>query len=136
MPFGAGNNANPSGRPVGTKDWRLTAKEMLSEKGPELLQRAIDLADRGDPDLLKFVLSHTLVKPRENRFVGGLDLAKLNYPQKMIRLDEHLNKEKIDLDTWKTMRDSYMRQFEIEILRTDNEDLKRQLAEIKELLKV
>lgn len=131
-----GQSGNPAGKPKGSKDWRVESKAMLATDGPKLLAKALELADSGDTDLMKFVLSHALVKPREITFVGGLGLAGLDYAQKMIKLDEHLDTQKIDIDVWKTMRDSYMRQFEIEILRLDNEDLKRQMAELKELLKV
>lgn len=126
-----GQSGNPTGKVKGTKDTRTIMRAKLKEKGPELIQKVLDLADAGDTDMLKVAVSLILPKAREMKFAGGMGLAGKSIPEKLALLDLHVDNKELDVDVWNTMRQSYMREYEIMNMKADVEELKRFVEEIK-----
>ena len=52
-----GQTANPNGRPKGSMNkWTILSREMLTERGPEIVQVIIDRALKGDVHCLKMCI--------------------------------------------------------------------------------
>jgi hypothetical protein len=78
-----GNNANPTGRPVGSKHKATLAIEALLEgEAEKLTRKAVELALAGDTTALRLCLER-LAPPAKSRRVS-IDLPKLEVPQDLI----------------------------------------------------
>lgn len=67
-----GVSGNPSGRPTGSRNKStLLYEELLHSRGEELMNKAIELALKGDPPLLRLCLDRIFPAPKERR----IDLA-------------------------------------------------------------
>ena len=77
--FAPGNNANPTGRPLGSKHKATLAIEALLEgEAEKLTRKAVELALAGDTTALRLCLER-LVPPAKSRRVS-IDLPKLEVP--------------------------------------------------------
>ena len=81
--FAPGNNANPTGRPLGSKHKATIAVETLLEgEAEKLTRKAVELALAGDTTALRLCLER-LAPPAKSRRIS-LDLPKLEVPQDLI----------------------------------------------------
>jgi hypothetical protein len=81
--FAPGNNANPTGRPLGSKHKATLAVEALLEGEAEgLTRKAVELALAGDTTALRLCLER-LAPPAKSRRVS-LDLPRLEVPRDLI----------------------------------------------------
>lgn len=95
-----GMSGNPHGKPAGTKN-RITQqkigmeaqlRDQLGEYMPEVLQRAIELAIKGDRVMIKLLLEMTLSKPiptedgTEGKDKVQVTIRKLNIEQAQVEL--------------------------------------------------
>jgi len=56
-----GKAMNPLGRPKGTRNrYTLLAREMMTEKGPDIVQKIVDMAMDGDVHCLKMCIDRIL----------------------------------------------------------------------------
>lgn len=68
--FSKGTSGNPAGRPVGSRNnSTLLAEEMLDGQASAILQKAIELALKGDPTALRLCLER-ISPPRKERLIG------------------------------------------------------------------
>lgn len=56
MTFRKGQSGNPQGRPKGTKDKRTATRELLEPHAESLIDKAVELALKGDTTALKMCL--------------------------------------------------------------------------------
>lgn len=64
MPFAKGQSGNPLGRPVGAKDRRTALRDALEGRGPELVDKAVEIALNGDTAVLVALLSKLIPRVR------------------------------------------------------------------------
>jgi hypothetical protein len=64
MPFVKGQSGNPLGRPVGVKDRRTALRDALEGRGPELVDKAVEMALNGDTAVLVALLSKLIPRVR------------------------------------------------------------------------
>ncbi len=102
--FKPGQAANPLGRPVGSKN-RITQqkigieaqlRDQLGEYMPEILQKAIELALKGDKVMLKLLLEMTMSKAVAVEEVGeGKDKVQVTIRRLNIDHMDVKNEEKL-----------------------------------------
>ncbi|MHA1447900.1 MAG: DUF5681 domain-containing protein [Candidatus Hodarchaeales archaeon] len=135
MTFAKGQSGNEKGRPNGIKNYKTQIKEMIEEQGPSVLQTAIDMAKAGDTSMLSTVVNVIQPKPRERLYAKGLNIKNKNYEERMEVLDHALADGEIDLEVWNTMRQSYMKQHELDVIKKENESLRNYADIVTKLLK-
>ncbi len=135
MTFETGKCANPNGRPAGIADKRNLLNKAIKDAGPELIQTAIAEAQNGEPKILNKLIDKLIPNAREMKYAGGMGLSKLSYENRMIKLNEALDEEKIDLDIWERMRSSYISEHQVDVVKLENEKLKGYVPIILKILK-
>jgi hypothetical protein len=86
---------NPNGRPKGSVNkYTALSRELMSNKGPEIVQKVIDLALEGDRTCLKMCMDRILPTTKSVEFrsgedkgnviinVGGLEAKKIEIEEK------------------------------------------------------
>lgn len=58
--FKPGRSGNPAGRPKGTKDRRTELRELIKPHAPDLIAKALALANEGDTAALKLLLERAV----------------------------------------------------------------------------
>ena len=92
---------NPSGRPKGSVNkYTALSRELMSAKGPEIVQRVIDLALEGDRTCLKMCMDRILpttkaVELRSQEGKGNVIINVGGLTEKVIEAD---NKEPLDYE--------------------------------------
>ena len=69
MVFKPGESGNPSGRPAGLKDKRATYREQLEASAPELIDKIVVLALKGDLAALKICIDRILPTLKSVEFI-------------------------------------------------------------------
>lgn len=93
--FKPGNCANPTGRPKGSTGLKWF-NEVVNGRQKGILEKCIQLAEDGDPEMIKYVLSRYI--PIKGRIMDGVDLSGKNHTQQadeiLMALDqEHITAE-------------------------------------------
>ena len=105
---------NPSGRPKGSVNkYTALSRELMSAKGPEIVQKVIDLALEGDRTCLKMCMDRIIPTTKSVEFrsgedkgnviinVGGLEAKKIEIEekdQKELTYEEGVVIEEADID--------------------------------------
>jgi hypothetical protein len=63
--FQTGTSGNPTGRPKGIKDKRVSLRDLLQPHAAELIQVAVDMAKMGDGAALKICMDRLVAPIRE-----------------------------------------------------------------------
>ena len=105
---------NPNGRPKGSVNkYTALSRELMSAKGPEIVQRVIDLALEGDRTCLKMCMDRIIPTTKSVEFrsgedkgnviinVGGLEAKKVEIEekdQKELTYEDGVIIEEADID--------------------------------------
>lgn len=105
---------NPNGRPKGSVNkYTALSRELMSNKGPEIVQKVIDLALEGDRTCLKMCMDRIIPTTKAVEFrssedkgnviinVGGLEAKKIEIEekdQKELTYDDGVIIEEADID--------------------------------------
>ena len=105
---------NPNGRPKGSVNkYTALSRELMSNKGPEIVQKVIDLALEGDRTCLKMCMDRILPTTKSVEFrsgedkgnviinVGGLEAKKIEIEekdQKELTYEDGVIIEQADID--------------------------------------
>lgn len=105
---------NPNGRPKGSVNkYTALSRELMSNKGPEIVQKVIDLALEGDRTCLKMCMDRIIPTTKSVEFrsgedkgnviinVGGLEAKKIEIEekdQKELTYDDGVIIEEADID--------------------------------------
>ena len=105
---------NPNGRPKGSVNkYTALSRELMSAKGPEIVQRVIDLALEGDRTCLKMCMDRIIPTTKAVEFrsaedkgnviinVGGLEAKKIEIEekdQKELTYEDGVVIEEADID--------------------------------------
>jgi len=105
---------NPNGRPKGSVNkYTALSRELMSNKGPEIVQKVIDLALEGDRTCLKMCMDRILPTTKSVEFrsgedkgnviinVGGLEAKKIEIEekdQKELTYEDGVIIEEADID--------------------------------------
>lgn len=105
---------NPNGRPKGSVNkYTALSRELMSNKGPEIVQKVIDLALEGDRTCLKMCMDRIIPTTKAVEFrssedrgnviinVGGLEAKKVEIEekdQKELTYDDGVIIEEADID--------------------------------------
>jgi len=105
---------NPNGRPKGSVNkYTALSRELMSNKGPEIVQKVIDLALEGDRTCLKMCMDRILPTTKSVEFrsgedkgnviinVGGLEAKKVEIEekdQKELTYEDGVIIEEADID--------------------------------------
>ena len=105
---------NPNGRPKGSVNkYTALSRELMSTKGPEIVQRVIDLALEGDRTCLKMCMDRIIPTTKSVEFrssedkgnviinVGGLEAKKIEIEekdQKELTYEDGVIIEEADID--------------------------------------
>ena len=105
---------NPNGRPKGSVNkYTALSRELMSTKGPEIVQRVIDLALEGDRTCLKMCMDRIIPTTKAVEFrssedkgnviinVGGLEAKKIEIEekdQKELTYEDGVIIEEADID--------------------------------------
>ena len=92
---------NPNGRPKGSVNkYTALSRELMSTKGPEIVQRVIDLALEGDRTCLKMCMDRIIPTTKAVEFrssdergnviinVGGLEAKKVEIEEFEVEINE------------------------------------------------
>lgn len=72
-PFKKGEAANPAGRPPGLPDRRTAYRQLIESRMPELIEKCVKLALRGDMQALRLCIERVLPLPKADD--GVVDLG-------------------------------------------------------------
>jgi hypothetical protein len=105
---------NPNGRPKGSVNkYTALSRELMSNRGPEIVQKVIDLALEGDRTCLKMCMDRIIPTTKSVEFrsgedkgnviinVGGLEAKKIEIEekdQKELTYDDGVIIEEADID--------------------------------------
>jgi len=105
---------NPNGRPKGSVNkYTALSRELMSNRGPEIVQKVIDLALEGDRTCLKMCMDRIIPTTKSVEFrsgedkgnviinVGGLEAKKIEIEekdQKELTYDDGVIIEETDID--------------------------------------
>lgn len=73
-PFKKGEVANPAGRPRGVPDRRTAYRQLIESRMPELVEKCVMLALRGDMQALRLCIERVLPLPKADD--GVVDLGE------------------------------------------------------------
>ncbi len=132
--FKEGDCPNPEGRPKGSQNAMTALREQFQAAAPEIVAQVLEKAQAGDDQMMKLALERILPKKREETYVSIPNFKGSDYKGKCKALDSALHNEIISVEIANTMNGIINRRYEIEVLRSDNERLHRELVEIKEAL--
>lgn len=98
--FQPGQIANPKGRPKGSKNKLTELKtaletamvEQLQEDVSEILGKAVQMAKKGDKQMIRFVLERFLPKAssgeeQDSRGIGGINIIVQGMPEKSVTIE-------------------------------------------------
>ncbi|MGD9152161.1 MAG: DUF5681 domain-containing protein [Gammaproteobacteria bacterium] len=92
--FQPGQSGNPDGRPKGIKDKRTLYAETIESHAEELINKALEMALKGDAVMLKIFLERILpVKPKDD--VVCIELTGNTPTEKSNQVIEALNNQQI-----------------------------------------
>ena len=82
MPFKKGQSGNPAGRPPVLRERQKKVKELLHDRAPEIVAKAVDMAIEGDTVALRICMDR-LIGPVKSEDIT--DQVKLEFTMSMIR---------------------------------------------------
>jgi len=98
-----GQSGNPKGRPKGSGPRKLF-EEMIKGRKEGLLQKALDMAENGNENMMKFICSRVIPPPRVDEPIPDVDLSG-DIKQKSESVVKALQDEKITPSQAKTLMD-------------------------------
>lgn len=95
MSFKKGQSGNPKGRPAGTKDKRRELRALLEPHAPALIEKAVQMALKGDTTALRLCLDRLLPPMRAIEHSGFNPDAPVKF---ILRMGKDLKKDAKALD--------------------------------------
>lgn len=110
--FQPGQSGNPAGKPRGAKDKRTIWRKRLQDDAPKMIEKALELAHKGDKDMLKFLLDRVIPKrPRTETYVPIALSGSIQ--EKANQITDALKSEELTIEQTKDLMDILKSQFEI-----------------------
>jgi len=126
MPFEKGVSGNPNGRPKGVRDKRTAARELLEPHMPELVEKAVEMALKGDTAALRICIDRCIPALKTVEQTVDVELTPNGEPREMSgRILNRMYNGEIDPETAQKMINAIARKISID-----------ELAELYERLEV
>lgn len=126
-----GQSGNPAGRPKGAKNKREKILEMLSLRQESLFERALSMAESGDPKIMSIMLERILPpKPRDSQLPEYIEKISGSPTEQADKVLDLIYDKEITPSAGNTLLDAI--QTRTSVAQVD--DLVKRVAKLEELL--